>query len=233
MGKIVCIGGLNGLRNEKGRFIAYKPRKVDEKIIELSNKKQPNVLFIGTASKEREDYFNSFSVAYKSLGARVTPLIILDDKLTSEDILDKILLADIIYIGCGNTRFMMEKWKEKGVDIALKKAYEKGIVLAGMSAGSYCWFDYNYDLIQGLGFINAVNCVHYNRKDEIAKKKFYDVIKNKNIVGFAMDDCVALEVIDKKLEIIKNNENAKAYKIYYDGKKFIEEELTNKCIINL
>ena len=112
-----------------------------------------------------------------------------------------------------------------GVDIALKKAYDKGIVLAGMSAGSYCWFDYNYDLIQGLGFINAINCVHYNRKDETDKKKFYDVIQNKNMMGIALDDCVALEVIDNEFKIIKNNENAKANKIYFDGEKFIEEEL--------
>ena len=165
MGKIVCIGGLNGLKNEKGEFISYEPRKVDKEIIKLSNKKHPNVLFIGTASKEREDYFNAFSVAYKSLGAKVEALRILNKELTPNEISDKILSADIIYVGCGNTRFMLEKWKEKGVDIALKKAYDKGIILAGMSAGSYCWFDYNYDLIQGLGFINAVNCVHYNKKE--------------------------------------------------------------------
>lgn len=225
MGKIVCIGGLNGLKNEKGEFISYEPRKVDKEINKLSNKKHPNVLFIGTASKEREDYFNTFSVAYKSLGAKVEALHILNDELTPSEISDKILSSDIIYVGCGNTRFMLEKWKEKGVDIALKKAYDIGIVLAGMSAGSYCWFDYNYDLIQGLGFINAVNCVHYNRKDEIAKKKFYDVIQNKNMMGIALDDCVALEVIDNKFKIIKNNENAKANKIYFDGEKFIEEEL--------
>ena len=221
MGKIVCIGGLNELKNEKGEFISYEPRKVDKEIIKLSKKKHPNVLFIGTASKEREDYFNTFSVAYKSLGAKVEALRILNDELTPNEILDKILSSDIIYAGCGNTRFMLEKWKEKGVDAALKKAYDKGIVLAGMSAGSYCWFDYNYDLIQGLGFINAVNCVHYNRKDEIAKKKFYDVIQNKNMMGIALDDCVALEVIDNEFKIIKNNENAKAYKIYFDGEKFI------------
>lgn len=227
MKKIVCIGGLNGLKDESGKFISYKPRIVDKEIIKLSNKKEPNVLFIGTASKEREDYFNAFSEAYKSLGAKVETLVILNDELTSNEISDKILSADIIYVGCGNTRFMLEKWREKGVDIALKRAYDKEIVLAGMSAGSYCWFDYNYDLIQGLGFIKAINCVHYNRKDENAKKKFYDVIKDKNMEGLALDDCVALEIIDGKFKIIKNNKNAKAYKIYFNGKRFIEEELNS------
>ena len=111
------------------------------------------------------------SVAYKSLGAKVEVVHILNGELTPDEISDKILSADIIYVGCGDTRFMLEKWKEKGIDIALEKAYQKGIVLAGMSAESYCWFDWNYDLIRGLGFIKAVNCVHYNRKDEVTKKK--------------------------------------------------------------
>ena len=87
MGKIVCIGGL---KNEKGEFISYEPRKVDKEIIKLSNKNHPNVLLIWTASKDREDYFNTFSVAYKSLGAKVEALRILNDELTPNEISDKI-----------------------------------------------------------------------------------------------------------------------------------------------
>ena len=45
------------------------------------------------------------------------------------------------------------------------------------------------------------------------------------MMGIALDDCVALEVIDNEFKIIKNSENAKAYRIYFDGEKFIEEEL--------
>ena len=210
MGKIVCIGGLKGLRNESKEFISYSPRKVDTEIIKLSNKKHPKVLF---------------KIAYESLGSNVAPLLILDNDITYTEILNTILSADIIYVGCGNTQFMLDKWKEKGVDIALKKAYEQGTVLAGMSAGSYCWFSYNYDLIEGLGLIKAINCVHYDLKDDLAKKKFYNVIKNKNMTGVALEDCTALAVIDNNFKIIKNNKDAKAYKIFFDGNKFIEEEL--------
>ena len=38
MGKIVCIGGLKGLRNESKECISYSPRKVDTEIIKVSNK---------------------------------------------------------------------------------------------------------------------------------------------------------------------------------------------------
>lgn len=46
------------------------------------------------------------------------------------------------------------------------------------------------------------------------------------MMGIALDDCVVLEVIDNKFKIIKNNENAKAFKIYFTGDRFIEEEIT-------
>lgn len=81
MGKIVCIGGLIGLKNESGKFISYNPREVDKEIIKLSSKKEPKVLFIGTASKERQDYFKSFKVAYEKLGAKVEQLLLINSKI--------------------------------------------------------------------------------------------------------------------------------------------------------
>jgi dipeptidase E len=72
---------------------------------------------------------------------------------------------------------MMRIWRRLGVDKVLKGAYEAGIVLAGISAGSICWFDsghsdsmsfYNprnwkYINVKGLGLIHGVHCPHYNR----------------------------------------------------------------------
>ncbi|PJC37072.1 peptidase E, partial [Candidatus Peregrinibacteria bacterium CG_4_9_14_0_2_um_filter_53_11] len=55
---------------------------------------------------------------------------------------DKILSADLIYVGGGNTLKMMLRWKRFGVTTLLKQAYRKDIVLAGVSAGSICWFEY-------------------------------------------------------------------------------------------
>ena len=119
--------------------------------------------------------------------------------------------------GGGNTEFMLEKWRELGVDKLLLEAYNKGIVCSGLSAGSYCWFKLNYDLLEGIGIINAVNCVHYDQKDENAKNKLYNVIKEKGLDGIALENCVALEIIDDEIKIIKSNPNRKAYKIRYNN----------------
>ena len=118
---------------------------------------------------------------------------------------------------------MLEKWRECGLDKILKQAYEKNIVLSGLSAGSYCWFKYNYDLIEGLGLIDAINCVHYDIKDEESKNKFYKTIKDKNMIGYAIDNCVALEFIDNQAKVIKSNQKRNAYKVEYLNGDIIEE----------
>ena len=137
-----------------------------------------------------------------------------------EKIEEQIFNTDIIYVGGGNTRFMLEKWRELGVDKLLIEAYNKGIVCSGLSAGSYCWFKCNYDLIEGLGLINAVNCVHYEQKDNEAKQKFLKVIKDYNLTGYALENCTALEIIDGKEKIIKSNPDKNAYKIYYEDGEY-------------
>ena len=71
MKAIICIGGLTGIKNKDNIFLPYEPRKVDKEIVLLSKKEHPKVLFIGTASKEREDYYDSFKIAYEKLGGNV------------------------------------------------------------------------------------------------------------------------------------------------------------------
>lgn len=61
-------------------------------------------------------------------------------KVNTEEVNQKIENADIIYVGRGNTQYMMKVWQEYGVDKALIRAYKSGKVLSGLSAGSICWF---------------------------------------------------------------------------------------------
>ena len=82
MGTIICIGGLVGLKNKEKVFIPYSPRKIDFEIMKLSSKVNPKVLFIGTASSEREDYYISFKNAYESLGAIVENLCVLNNNIS-------------------------------------------------------------------------------------------------------------------------------------------------------
>ena len=225
MGKLICIGGGEIPRIKNGIQLPYETREIDEEIVRLSQKQNPKLLFIGTASSNSYDYFLVIKELFEKLGCSVSNLDLLKENLDMEQVKEDILNTDIIYVGGGNTKFMLEKWRTLGVDNLLLEAYNKGIVCSGLSAGSYCWFKYNYDLLEGIGIVNAVNCVHYEQKDMEAKNKFYNVIKEKGLDGIALENCVALEIIDGEMKIIKSDSNKNAYKIAYDrnNSKFIEK----------
>lgn len=225
MGKLVCIGGGEVPRMKDGVRLPYETREIDEEIVRLSNKKNPNLLFIGTASSHSEEYFSVIKKIFEDLGCTVSNLDLLGKDIDIETVKEDIFGTDIIYVGGGNTKFMLEKWRELGVDKILQQAYEKGIVCSGLSAGSYCWFRYNYDLLEGIGVINAINCVHYGQKGKAAREKFYQVIQQKQLDGIALDNCVALEIVDGQCKIIKSNKDKNAYRITYQDGKWIEEIL--------
>ena len=128
MGKLVCIGGGEIPRVKNGIQLPYETKEIDEEIVRLSDKPNPKLLFIGTASTNSYDYFLVIKKIFEDLGCIVSNLDLLCDKVDLNDVENKILNTDIIYVGGGNTKFMLEKWRELGVDQLLLKAYEKGIV---------------------------------------------------------------------------------------------------------
>ena len=143
--KIIAIGG--------GDFKSYKTLSIDQEIVKFSEHKQPNFLFIPTASTDHAGYSATIMEHFKVLGCQVDVLNLINKKLSPEEIMRKILNAHIIYIGGGNTLKMMTLWRKLGVDRVLDKARRKGTVLCGISAGSICWFNYgnsdsrNFDVL--------------------------------------------------------------------------------------
>ena len=231
---IVAIGG-----GENGRpGYPYETLEIDKRIVELSNKENPKLLFIGTASSDSEGYFECIRKNFGNLGCEVLNLAITKNDYTYEELQNAILGVDIIYVGGGNTMKMLDLWRENQIDKLLMQAYNQGIVLSGLSAGSLCWFKYcnsdslrfeeNTDkliLLEGLGFINAVHCPHYdaeeNRKDSL-KEMMKDI---PDLVAIALENCVAIEFIDDEYRIIKSKETSKAYKTYWENNEYVELEL--------
>lgn len=227
MKKLVAIGGGEiakwSFETKDNQQEKYETKEIDEEIVRLSNKRNPKLLFIGTASKENSYYFQAIYEIYHNLGCKVKELKIVKEEVTKKQIENAILDSDIIYIGGGNTSFMLKEWRKYSIQEILKKAHEKGIVIAGYSAGSYSMFAYNYELIKGMNFIPAINCVHYDKKSKEKKQEFKKNIREKEKIGIALDNGVALEIIGNKYRIIKSISLGKAYKI--DKEK--EQELNN------
>jgi peptidase E len=61
--------------------------------------------------------------------------------LPSSDLEFFILEKNAIYVGGGNTKSCLPLLKEWKLDVYLKKAWEAGVVLSGISAGTNCWFE--------------------------------------------------------------------------------------------
>jgi len=227
--KIIAIGGSN--INKKNTL------PIDKEIVNLSNQLHPKLLFIPTASSDNTDYCTRASNYFSKLGCIVDTLLLFDKKLPYDTIKTKILSTDIIYVGGGNTLKMMNLWRKLGIDILLELARKKGIVLSGVSAGSICWFnngnsdsrksinpDADYIKVTGLGFIDALNCPHYNSEYE-RKSSLKKMMKRSSGVAIALEDCCALEVVGNHYRIISSKKAAHAYKIYWKNNRFFETNI--------
>jgi len=230
--KIMAIGG-----GEIGRpGFPVETTAIDKETIKLTGKKNPKLLFIPTASSDSDAYYKIVEKHFgKKLKCKVDVLNLLKEKLSKKEIENKISKSDIVYVGGGNTLKMMKVWKKPGVDRMLIKAYEAGIIMSGLSAGSICWFKYgnsdskkfanpNADLIRvkGLGLINALHCPHY----DVEAYREADLKKMMNRtpgVAIAMDNCSALEIIDDEYRIITSKPTANAYKVYWKSGKYYKE----------
>jgi dipeptidase E len=233
MGKIVAIGG--------GDVRAGSTTFIDKEIIKLSGKRHPRFLFVPTASSDSEGYWDIIKKHFGKLGCKTDVLFLIKKKMSKKEISDKILDADIIYVGGGNTLMMMRLWRKLGVDVLLKKAYQKNIVLSGLSAGSICWFDsghsdsmsfyhpkkWHYINVRGLGLIKGVHCPHFDGETLGVKRKdaFRKMISKIGGAGIAIDNDCAIEFIDGEYRVIASKRKASAYTVHNKGGKVILKEV--------
>lgn len=232
MKKLMLIGG-----GDTGRGnTEYTTKEIDEEIVKMTEKESPNFLFIGLASSHADSYYDTMKKIYKELGC--TPVYLKKSNLVNNpDIVkQKIEDADIIYICGGDTVKLLEHVKEYNLEKLLLDAYNKGTVIAGMSAGAILLSNKGfsdsliireesdkYEFIKGLNFIDLNFCPHYNT-DPKKKKDLEEYLSKNNEEVYSLENNTALKIIDDKISITKSDKNAKVYKVSYKD-KLIEEEI--------
>ena len=218
MGRIVAISG--------GDLGSTRPLNLHA--IQLSGKTNPNILFVGTASRDADGYIASIEKECENLGCSVKSLCLVTKSYQDEDIDRLLSWADIIYVGGGDTVSMMLVWKQHGLDKKLKEIYRKdSAVLTGLSAGAICWFhcghsenesfqgneDRRYRWADGmLNLLDYAFCPHYN---EDGREAFDSMLKEKNLTGLAMENDTAFVENNGNQYFIKSNSFAKASEIRY------------------
>jgi peptidase E len=206
--KIIAIGG--------GGFTHESDDTLDQFFLDQCSKKKIKLGFLATASK---DDIKKISLFYKKFENKNLELSHFNLTQKIDGFSSWILNKDIIYVGGGNTSFMLDIWRKNSLDKIFKKAYENGIVLAGVSAGAGCWFDWilsdsvgpGLKPLKGISLISGSCTPHSSEEKRI--NQFELNIKNGTLPpGFAIDDGVAVLFIDgKPSEVYSSRKNHKAY----------------------
>ena len=210
---------------------------LDWYIYGLSDKAQPRICFIPSASGDSEEYIERFYRHFVPKPAHLSHLSLF--KPPTSDLETLIFSQDIIYVGGGNTKNLIALWKEWQLDGILRQAWNRGIVLCGLSAGSICWFEEGVtDSIPGqltalrcLGFLSGSNCPHYD--GETKRRPAYHQLLSQGLIseGYATEDGVALHFIGDRLKnIVSSRPKAQAYYLNKKNGKVTENPLSPKYL---
>lgn len=194
---------------------------LDDYILSLVDRDRPRVLFVPTASGDNDDYIRRFYRAFEvRADARTLWLFRRDADLEA-----RIEWADVVYVGGGNTANMMAIWRLHGVDVLLRRAYQGGTVLCGVSAGALCWFESgvtdSFADLRGLdgclGILPGSFCPHY---DNEGRRPTYRRLVDAGEVspGYAADDSCAIHFVDEQVSrVVTSRHGAAAYRVEPDS----------------
>ncbi|HLP71762.1 MAG TPA: peptidase E [Bacteroidales bacterium] len=209
-------------------------------IIELTKKADPKICFMPTAGADNPYAINWWYELCQKLPVKTVVLkTFINSSPEQSTFAETILSSDAVVVGGGNTLNMIAIWKAQGIDTVLMKAYKKGIIMAGGSAGSLCWFKMGITdsrpqkltIVDCLGFIAASHCPHFT--SEASRRPLYEklILENKILPGYALDDKAAVLFKNGKFLKAVSLDNANsAWYISVKNGKLDEKKLETEII---
>jgi dipeptidase E len=195
---------------------------VNDLLLELTGAERPRVLFVPTA---RGDEPSSVLAFYRAFAGRARASDLRLFGIPPPDLRAFVLDQDAIFVGGGNTANMLAVWRLHGLDSILREAWERGVVLSGVSAGSICWFAAGVtdsfraelDGLECLGFLPGSNCPHYDG-EERRRPAYHALVAAGFPAGVAADDgCGLLYDGSRLVEAVSWRPGAGAYRVEPDG----------------
>jgi peptidase E len=203
-------------------------------VITLTKKQNPKICFLPTAMGDNPAYVANWYAACEDLPMRPYVQKSFVASYTEQKTFnDNLLSMDAIVVGGGNTLNMMAIWKAQGIDTVLRKAYNKGIVLSGGSAGSLCWFlggttdsrPKDLSIVHCLGFIQTSHCPHYHSEPLRRPLYFDNILTGKLPAGYAIDDLAGIVFENEKyVRSVAIDDKSNTYYVSVVGGK-IDEKL--------
>jgi dipeptidase E len=196
---------------------------------------RPRVCFLPTASGDADHYVVRFYRRFSPDCEASHVSLFRRDQGTGgveDDLASHLLSQDLIYVGGGNVVSMLGAWRAHGLDAILRRAWRRGIVLCGPSAGSLCWFEQALSafhgaprMVRGLGLLPYSNCVHYDA-EPARRAEYHRFVADGMRPGFAVEDGVALHFRGTSLErVVSSRTNASAYLVEPSGEHVRETRL--------
>jgi dipeptidase E len=218
---LIAGGGFNDI------FIRY--------MVTLTGKPRPRICYLPTASADAPAGIIRFYQDCSALD--VVPFVqesFISSYKQTQSFADVLLSMDAILASGGNTLNQQVIWKAQGIDVILRQAWDRGIVLGGASAGSLCWFEEGttdsrpkeLSTVQALGFIKTSHCPHYDH--EAPRRPLYLKLIGSGEMkpGYACYNDAGIYFEDNDVKrVIKSRADAKVFFVSREGEQAVEKEL--------
>src|SRR3954447_4483283 len=189
-------------------------------VLDLAAPAEPRICFLPTASGDPQDAIVRFHAAFDPLPCRPSALDLFRLHGRDLDLRAHLLAQHIVYVGGGSMRNLLAIWHEHALDRILPEAWERGVALCGLSAGSMCWFRYGVtksggmpEVVSGLGLIPASNSVHWSAQPD--RRAAYEAAVAGGLEpGWGVDDGAGLRFTGTDLtEAVTARAEAAAYRV--------------------
>src|ERR687898_741907 len=222
--QIVAFGG-GGFSMESGNPL------LDDYVVGLTGATEPKVCFLPTASGDADHYLVRFYNAFRER-TRPSHVSFFRRERGVPDIRAHLLSQDLIYVGGGSLISLLGVWRAHGLDAVLREAWEAGVVLCGLSAGSLCWFAEAISgyhgasrPVEGIGLIPGSNAVHYD-KEAHRRPAYHAAVSGGMPGGYAAEDGAALHFVGESLaRVVASRPEARAYRVDAVDGEVVEQPL--------
>jgi len=209
---------------------------LDDYVLGLAGVPMPRICLLPTASGDGETQIRQFQATFGARGCDPMHISLFRLGRRPIPLRETLLEQDVVYVGGGSMIGLLAVWRALGLDRILRECWEAGVVLAGLSAGAMCWFDWGISTAlghpapaPGLGLLGGSLSVHAD--GEPARLPVYREAVAAGTVpsGYAVDDGVALLFRGSELEeIVSSRAKRRALRVSPDGEEVLEPRLLSR-----
>jgi peptidase E len=207
--------------------------------LSLTGKEDPVVCLLGTAQGDHPETIVTWYETMNQLPCRARHLRLYGPTKNLRDFSAQLLPVDGIFVRGGNSVNMLAIWKAQGIDTILRTAWERGIVLAGESAGMVCWFEQGLSdsrpdrltVLESLGWLKGSACPHFDTETQ-RRPTYQKMIADGELKeGLACDDEAALLFEgDRLVKAVASSPKASAYRVFRKEGRVVEEKMTMEVL---